>query len=294
MTENSSRPISHTYISQRLRLHYVDWGNEEAPPLLLIHGGRDHARSFDWIARELCEDYHVIAMDLRGHGDSQWEDAGTYGTDGFVCDVAKLIDTAGLAPLRILSHSLGSIISLRYAGICPEKVGKLMAIEGFGGRPPRRKGDDAPLHQRYRHWIESMRNHAERPLRRYPDMESAIARMSEANAHLSPEQARHLTIHGVNRNADGSYSWKFDTCFYGRFILPSGMRPPDGPALWSQITCPVLLVRGGDSWGFDPQDTGEADHFQDVSCVTIENAGHWVHHDQLDEVLKLAKSFLAD
>ncbi len=65
-------PSSSFYISQRLKLHYVDWGNEGAPPLLLIHGGRDHARSWDWVARDLRRDYHVIAPDLRGHGDSAW------------------------------------------------------------------------------------------------------------------------------------------------------------------------------------------------------------------------------
>ena len=65
-------PSSSFYISQRLKLHYVDWGNEAAPPLLLIHGGRDHARSWDWVARDLRRDYHVIAPDLRGHGDSAW------------------------------------------------------------------------------------------------------------------------------------------------------------------------------------------------------------------------------
>ena len=65
-------PTSHFYVSQRLRLHYVDWGNETAPPLLLVHGGRDHCRNWDWVAQRLRDRYHVIAPDLRGHGDSAW------------------------------------------------------------------------------------------------------------------------------------------------------------------------------------------------------------------------------
>ncbi|MDP6172951.1 MAG: alpha/beta hydrolase [Rhodospirillales bacterium] len=293
MIENPSQPTSHTYTSQRLRLHYLDWGNEDAPPLLLVHGGRDHARSWDWMARELSEDYHIIAVDQRGHGDSQWNAAGNYVSDEFICDMAKLVDTAGLAPVRILSHSMGSIVSLRYAGIFPQNVVKVMAIEGFGGRPSRRRAsEDAPLHDRYRQWIERMRDFAERPLRRYPDMEEAIARMAEANAHLSAEQARHLTIHGVNRNEDGSFSWKFDPCFYGRFLVPSGLNPPDGPDLWRQIICPVLLVRGADSWALGPEESGAADNFKNVRCEIIQDAGHWVHHDQLDQVLELARGFL--
>src|SRR5262245_63649514 len=74
MTESAPGPASHTYFCQRLRLHYVDWGNADKPSLLLIHGGRDHCRNWDWTAAALRNDWHVIAPDLRGHGDSQWSD----------------------------------------------------------------------------------------------------------------------------------------------------------------------------------------------------------------------------
>src|ERR1700758_5657853 len=69
---DSSGPTSRIYFSQRLRLHYVDWGNPAAPPLILLHGGRDHCRNWDWVAAACRDDYHVIAPDLRGHGDSAW------------------------------------------------------------------------------------------------------------------------------------------------------------------------------------------------------------------------------
>ena len=105
MNDDNTGPVSHTYISQRLKLHYVDWGNEGAPPVLLVHGGRDHARSWDWVAQGLRDDYRVIAVDLRGHGDSQWNTCGTYNTDDFVCDLDKLVDVADLAPVRIIAHS---------------------------------------------------------------------------------------------------------------------------------------------------------------------------------------------
>ena len=93
----SGGPTSHSYISQRLRLHYVDWGNPAAPPLLLVHGGRDHCRNWDWVAQELRKDYHVIAPDLRGHGDSQWITGGTYNTNDYVYDIAQLIHQLDLA-----------------------------------------------------------------------------------------------------------------------------------------------------------------------------------------------------
>src|SRR5581483_9105886 len=85
-----SGPTSQFYFSQRLRMHYVDWGNEGAPTLLLVHGGRDHCRNWDWIAQALKDDYHIIAPDLRGHGDSEWAIGGSYALGDFVYDLAQL------------------------------------------------------------------------------------------------------------------------------------------------------------------------------------------------------------
>ena len=84
-------PTSHSYFSQRLRLHYVDWGNPDAPPMILIHGGRDHCRNWDWVAEQFRDDYHIIAPDLRGHGDSQWMVGGAYSQIDYVYDIAQLL-----------------------------------------------------------------------------------------------------------------------------------------------------------------------------------------------------------
>ncbi len=98
MSEQPSGPTSQSYISQRLRLHYVDWGNPTAPPLLLIHGGQDHCRNWDWVAQELRGDYHIIAPDLRGHGDSAWSPSASTRMSAYVYDVAQLIHQQNLAP----------------------------------------------------------------------------------------------------------------------------------------------------------------------------------------------------
>ena len=109
MPVTSPGPTSRIFFSQRLRLHYVDWGNAGAPPLLLVHGGRDHCRNWDWVAEELGHDWHIIAPDLRGHGDSQWSHDGTYMMAGYIYDMAQLIHQLKLAPVTILAHSLGKI-----------------------------------------------------------------------------------------------------------------------------------------------------------------------------------------
>jgi pimeloyl-ACP methyl ester carboxylesterase len=101
-----------------------------------------------------------------------------------------------------------------------------------------------------------------------------------------------LTVHGVSQNEDGTYSWKFDN--YVRAFSPAGFTPVESQHFWSRITCPTLLIRGTESWASDPLKDGRAEHFQNAQVVNIENAGHWVHHDQLSEFLELVESFLED
>ena len=131
MSETMPGPTSRFYFSQRLRMHYVDWGNEGAPPLLLIHGGRDHCRNWDWVAERLRHDYHIIAPDLRGHGDSAWAIGSSYALGDFVYDIAHLVKQKTNEPVSIISHSMGGAISLLYTGAYPETVKKLAVIEGI-------------------------------------------------------------------------------------------------------------------------------------------------------------------
>ncbi len=282
-------PTSHTFVSQRLKLHYVDWGNREAPPLLLLHGGRDHCRSWDWTAQALRKDWHVIALDHRGHGDSAWSPDGGYQITTYLYDVAQLIHQLELKPVSIVSHSMGSIVSLRYAGLYPENVRRLATIEGLGFPPDAYSNRwMIPVHQRLTDWIEDRRALAGKLHYRYPTLDAALARMRQENTKLSEEQARHLTIHAVSRNEDGSYSWKFDP--YLRSGVPTDIAQADMHALWGSIACPVLLCWGTESWALDP--TPELKHFNNARVAAFPGAGHWVHHDKFDAFLAEIKAFL--
>jgi pimeloyl-ACP methyl ester carboxylesterase len=283
-------PTSHSYFSQRLRLHYLDWGNPTAPPLLLIHGNRDHAHNWDWTAARLQDRYHIVAPDLRGHGDSQWSAGSMYAPAEFVYDIAQLVHQQQLAPLRVVAHSLGGNIALRFAGTFPEAVERLVVIEGWGGMVPSHERHPAPA--RMRAWIEAQRSLAPRQPRRYAALDDAYQRMLEANPHLSAEQARHLTIHGANQNEDGTYTWKFDNYIHTSQALD--LPPEDVRQLWRSITCPVLLVTGSESWmrsGGDPAEL--VTEFADARHVVVDGAGHWVQHDQLDRFLEHVEDFLA-
>jgi pimeloyl-ACP methyl ester carboxylesterase len=285
-------PASHTYFSQRLRLHYVDWGNPDKPPLVLLHGGRDHCRNWDWVAQALRADWHIIAPDLRGHGDSQWSTNGSYDMAGYVYDLAQLIHQQRLAPVTIIAHSLGGNITLRYAGIYPEAVSRLVAIEGLGpSRAFVTERAAIDFSRRMDEWVQGQRALAGRLPRRYPSIEDAFRRMQDENPHLTAEQARHLTVHGVSQNEDGTYSWKFDN--YVRAWPPYDMRGKDIQALWARINCPTLLLYGSESRAGNPESDGRARHFRNARVIGIDRAGHWLHHDRLDEFLRIVREFLA-
>ena len=283
-------PTSHSYYSQRLKLHYVDWGNTEAPPLLLMHGGRDHARNWDWVALALRDAYHIIAPDLRGHGDSEWARGGQYAMIDYVLDIAQLLEQLQWFPITIMGHSLGGAIACQYSGVYPERVKQLVAIEGLGPPPGHiRRG---PAHERMREWIAQMRSYAGRHVRRYASLEEAVQRMQEANKRLTAEQAYHLTLHGTYRNEDGTYTWKFDN--YVRSQSPYAFNVEEARSIWQRITCPTLLLRGTESWATDPMQDGRASAFQRGRCVNVPRAGHWVHHDQLEEFLRVVRAFFKE
>ena len=286
-----SGPTSHSFISQRLRLHYADWGNASAPPLLLVHGGRDHCRSWDWVAEKLRDNWHVIAPDLRGHGDSEWARDGNYPITNFVYDLAQLVHQLDVEQVTIVAHSLGGNISTRYCGLYPETVRKLVSIEGLG--PSARQLEERaaiPLSDRWRRWIGDKRAAAGRLPKRYPSFDAAFARMKEENSYLTDEQARHLTIHGVSRNEDGTWSWKFDGHIN---VWPfDDLAAKDIEALWRAIICPVLMLYGAESWATNPDKDGRARHLPTAHTIEFENAGHWLHHDQFDRFIKEISSFL--
>ena len=283
-------PISHFFYSHRLKLQFWDFGEEGKPSLILVHGGLDHARSWDWVARELRRDFHVYALDLRGHGNSAQAPGAIYSVIEHVLDLSALADIINDFPLYIVGHSLGAVVTLLYSGVYPDRVKKVVAIEGMS--PPPAARVPRPASERLRRWIEAERNIERREPRSYPDLASAVARMKEANPFLSDEVAEHLTLHGTNWNADGSLVWKFDN--YARLFAPYGLGHDDIREILGQITCPVLLFWGMESWALAPEQDGRSDAIKNRRVVKVPNAGHWLHHDQLGIFLAETTKFLKE
>ena len=282
-------PISHFFYSHRLKLQFWDWGTQGKPAMILVHGGLDHARSWDWVAKALRNDFHVYALDLRGHGNSAWAPGALYSVAEYVLDLSALADIINAFPVHIIGHSLGAVTTLLYAGVYPERVKKLVAIEGLG-LPIQENRYTAP--ERMLRWIQGVRTMEIRAPHSYPTVDAAVARMKEANPFLTDEVARHLTLHGTNWNADGSIIWKFDN--YARLLPPYGMDLEDAAEVLRRVACPSLLFWGRESFAKDPETDPLAKVIQNRRVVKVDRAGHWVHHDQLDLFLRETKKFLAE
>jgi pimeloyl-ACP methyl ester carboxylesterase len=146
------------------------------------------------------------------------------------------------------------------------------------------------VEDRIRDYITGTQALSARKPREYSTLAAAEDRMRDANPHLSADMAKHLTIHGVMRLENGNYVWKFDN--YVRVWGPYRYDVEGVRRLWSRVACPVMLVRGAQSWAQNPVTDGRASYFKDYTYVEIENAGHWVHHDQFEEFTGHLQRFL--
>src|SRR4051794_28748645 len=187
-----TEPEDRYFESARLRLHYVVWGDESKPALVLVHGSRDHARAWDFVVPHLLDMFCIYALDLRGHGDSDWSKGGAYPLSAYVGDVAGLVDAIGRPQVNILGHSLGGRIVLDYTAGFSERVIKVIAIEGFG-----RMGSTNPPQHQIQNYVRITRDLESREARPYDSLEAAEARVAEENKHLTPEMVHHITKHAV-------------------------------------------------------------------------------------------------
>ncbi len=286
MTVSPSGPRDGYFTSRRLRLHFVEYGDPAAPPLLLIHGGRDHARSWDAVAEALADRWRVIAPDLCGHGDSEWATGG-YAMEGFVHDLAQLADQFGSGPMPMIGHSLGGNIALRHAALFPGKVSRLVAIEGLAMN----QGTPADPAKRLRDWIARGQVVAAREQRRYPDIATAAAQMKRMNPRLSDALALRIAVQGSIQDAEGRIRFKFDPMMAA--LTPIDLTAEEKQQLWAEINCPLLMIYGRESWATNPAEDGRAAMFRDVRVEMFDDAGHWVHHDRPDAFLAAVEAFLA-
>ena len=289
----SPEPRSQYFRSQRLELHYASWGHDGAPGLVLVHGLRDHCRSWDAVARRLASKWHVVVPDLRGHGDSAWTSDGNYAMSGFVYDMMALLDHLGWDEAHFVGHSLGGNISMRFAAAYGECVKSLVMIEGVGPAPHLVAETEAKAPgQRLRTWMEARKRSLERDTSQFSTAEDAGERMRRANPRLSPDLARHLARYGTRPLEGGGVTWKYDPLL--RDLVPEDFSQRQKERLWGGFVAPTLLIYGEESWASNPAEDGRLQHFSNARVLSFPGAAHWVHHDAVDGFVEAVAVFLDD
>lgn len=278
-----------------LRTHVRHWGREGAPKLFMSHGWMDMSASFQFVVDHLQGDWHVIANDWRGFGLSERAHSDTYWFPDYVADLdALLAHYSPDAPVNLLGHSMGGNAVSIYAGVRPERVAKLINLEGIGlmGAKP----EQAP--KRMAKWLDELRSPP--VMRAYASLDEVAARLQKTNPRLPGERAAFLAEHWSARNDAGEYE-----------ILGDPAHKMPGPLLyhldeviemWKRISAPVLWIEAADTemWRWmGPQEGMRAEvdrrlaYMSSVEPHIVAEAGHMVHHDQPAELARLIEAFLA-
>lgn len=252
-----------------LRFHYVEWGSGDAPAIVMLHGLRSYAMTFQPLASRLCDAFRVIALDQRGRGLSDWDPDGNYYTDQYVSDLSALVDSLGLQRFHLLGHSLGAINALNYAQDHQDRLLSLV-IEDYG--PGAEKNGNGQ---------ERIRRELARTPMRFSNWSEAYAFWRSARPNISEQALQSRLVHSLKEDKNG-ITWRHDQ----EGIAAARLSPKPGrtvPDLWPAVialTCPTLLIRGAQS---DYLSSDIATRMVNVNprivLREIEKAGHYVHDD---------------
>jgi pimeloyl-ACP methyl ester carboxylesterase len=273
-----------------LRYHVRTWGDPGSPALFLLHGWMDVSASFQFLVDEFSRDWHVIAPDWRGFGLSEWASGGYWFPD-YYADLEALLDLYQPGkPARLVGHSLGGVIASVYSGIRPERIERLVSMEGLG--LARTTPAQAPV--RYAQWIDQLR---EPPaFHPYRSFEQVAARLKKNNPRLTDEKADFLARHWAKQLDSGEVMLASDPRH--KTFNPTLFRIEEAIAAWRRITAPVLLVSGKLSdiparMKESPDGLAERKNaFRDHREVEMEDAGHMMHHDQPRRLARILEDFL--
>lgn len=274
-----------------LTIHFLEWGEPSETPIVLVHGFLDQAFSWSLFAAELLRRARrplwLIAPDCRGHGDSGWVGAGGYyHFPDYVFDLDCVMRTVGAKQLRLIGHSMGGTISFLYAGAFPDKVTKLVLIEGIG--PLGMEFADAPV--RMAGWINELHGRGRSHFREYTSTEAGANQLRQTNPRLSKDFATALARAGMRQNQRGKWVWKFDPLH--RTAAPQPFYTRQALEFLKRIRCPVLIVDGEESHQSrrtDKQARYEA--LPSYQLARIPHAGHMVHQDNPEVLAQQIDNF---
>ncbi len=278
------------------RYHCRHWGNPDAPIIFMLHGWMDVGASFQFVVDSLKQDWHVIAPDLRGFGLTTGPKTDSYWFPDYLADLdALLLHYSPTQPVNLVGHSMGGNIVAIYAGIRPERIAKLVVLEGFG--LPTTQATQAP--KRYRKWLDELRTQP--AMRPYASVIEVAQRLQKTNPRLSDQKAAFLAQHWARENAQGEWLILGDPAH--KLTSPILYRVEEVMACWEQISAPVLWVEADDTdiWSWiggkelgRPETDRRLTHFKQLTSATITDAGHMLHHDQPEQLAARMEDFLSN
>jgi esterase len=272
-------PSEHDVSVGQLRFRYLDWGTKGLRPILFLHGGALTAHTWDLCCLALRGEFHCVALDQRGHGDSDWAPDADYSIGAQREDIRGFADRLGLDRFALVGQSMGAINGLAFAVAHPERLSALVMIDA--GPEVRRRGSS-----RIREFV----NGGAKP----ETLEEIIERALAFNPRRDPQILRRSLMHNLRPQPDGSWSWKYDRSRFQRLDqdthLAERRRLADNLA---SVTCPALVVRGAESDVFHQDDAERlAKNFPDGRQITIAQAGHTVQGDNPKDLVAALRDFL--
>lgn len=260
-----------------MNFHYLEWGNPSNPTILMLHGGSQQAHSWDFVSLPLSEHYHIIVLDQRGHGDSDWAPDGDYSIEAHQGDIDGFVSELGLQDFHLIGHSMGGRNSYVWTSRHPSTPRSLVIVD---------TGPEAQSRGRNR--IQSFRE-----LPDELDSFDEFAQRVQEYTGRTREQVLGALKYSIRRRSDGKWSWKYDKVLR----TPGNHTPQWAPEqLWAavgKITCPTLVVRGGDSDIFADDTMRKMQQvIPNCSTVTVPRAGHLVAGDNPADFLTAVRDFL--
>jgi len=262
-----------------LRIHYLDWGNPGAQPVIMLHGLRSYAHVWDGVARPLADSYHLLALDQRGRGDSDWDPEASYTTETYVSDLEQFVEHLGLDRFILIGHSMGGANTIIYTARHPDRV-IAAVIEDMGPG-----STSSPGSARITREIEETPH-------RFASWSEAEAFWRHQRPLISDEALQERLRNTLKSTADGGVTWKWDLEGIERARNNPGPRIDLWPPV-RDLRCPTLVLRGALS-DILSRETAEAmaESNPNIRWVEIPNASHFVHEDNLEAFNREVGSFL--
>ncbi len=266
------QPVDRFVDVNGLRIHYVDWGGN-GKPFVMVHGLDRVARTFDHLAVRFSPTYRVIAIDMRGHGDSGWDPKGRYLVEDHVGDLEGVVQQLGLRDLTLWGNSTGGRVVQVFAGTHPELVSHVIS-EDVGPERPRQIADNYAkrVQQEQAGWASE---------------DELLAQLRKTNPRMSPAVLEPYVRYGTKKRADGRIEWKRDPQLVNGFVATD---------LWRfvrTITSPILYILGGRSNIVPPETQEELKKtLPNAQLVTVPDVGHYPSDEKPDEVVEIVNRFL--